>query len=169
LTGTTLVIVLAVEDSQDRQEQVQNVQVKADGCGNLLLNVVVANDKLGVYQDVSREDQRSDNTVAELDSARLGEEGGHEAEDDEHPECAKEVRHPACEVVLGLAGEYSEGDEDGEGEDERLQHDPGLEHAGNNRNAVGFECSERCEEGEVHRLGSALVAGRCAGHTRVLT
>ena len=157
LPCVALVVVLAVENPQNRQEQVEDIQVKADGCGNLFLDMVMADDKLGVHQDVSREDQRSDNAISELHSARLGEECGHEAEDDENPECAKEVGHPACEIVLGLAGEEGEGDKDGEGEYKRLKHDPGLEHAGDNRDAVGFECGECCEEGKVHRLGSMLV------------
>ena len=163
LPWVALVVVLAVEDSQNRQEQVQNVQVETDGCRNLLLNVVVADNELGVHQDVSREDQRSDDAVAELDSGRLREESGHEAEDDENPECAEEVRHPACEVVLGLAGKERKGDEDGEGENECLEHDPGLEHAGDDRDAVCFECGEGCEEGEVHRLDGVLVAGWYTG------
>ena len=54
-------------------------------------------------------------------------------------------------------------DEDGEGENECLEHDPGLEHAGDDRDAVCFECGEGCEEGEVHRLDGVLVAGWYTG------
>lgn len=121
--------------------------------------MVVADDKLGVDQDVSREDQRCDDTVSELDAARLREESGHEAKDDQDPECAEKVRHPAREVIFGLAGEEGEGDEYSEGEDKRLQHDPGLEHAGDHGDTVGFERGEGCEESEVHRLDIASVFG----------
>jgi hypothetical protein len=126
----TLVVVLAVENPQNSQEQVQNVQVKADRRGDLLLDVIVTDDKLRVDENVSREDQSSHDPVSQFDTAGLGEESGHEAEQDQHPERTEQVRHPAGEVVLGLAGEECEGDEDAEGEDERLQDDSRFEHAG---------------------------------------
>jgi hypothetical protein len=55
--------------------------------------MVMSHHKLGVDEDVSAEDQSGDDAVAELDCAALGEEGGHEAEDDQDPEGTEEVRH----------------------------------------------------------------------------
>lgn len=52
----TLVVLLAVEDSKNGEEQVDDVQVQADSSGNLLLNMVVSHDELGVDQNVSREE-----------------------------------------------------------------------------------------------------------------
>lgn len=53
-----LIVLLTVEYPEDGEEQVDNVQVKGDSRSNLLLNMIVAHDKLGVYQDVSTEDER---------------------------------------------------------------------------------------------------------------
>jgi hypothetical protein len=153
-----LVVVLAVEDPQDSQEQVQDVQVEADRSGDLFLDVVVANHKLSVDENVSREYQSSHDTVSKLHAARLREESSHESEEDQHPESTEQVRHPAGEVVLGLAGEECKSDEDAECEDECLQDDSRLVHAGDHRDTVGFKCGERCEEGEVHGLYMLLVS-----------
>jgi hypothetical protein len=149
---TVLVVVLAVENSQNRQEQVQDIQVKADRSSNLLLDVVVADNKLRVHENVSREDQRSDDAVSKLHAARLREESGHETKQNQHPERTEQVRHPASEVVLGLARKECKGNEDTECEDQRLQDDAGLEHAGDHRDAVSLESSEGREECEIHRL-----------------
>jgi hypothetical protein len=120
---TELVVVLAIEDPQNSQEQVQDVQVEANRSGDLFLDVVVTDHELCVNKNVSREDQSSHDAVSEFHAAGLGEESGHEAKQDQHPERTEQVRHPAGEVVLGLAGEQREGDEDAESEDERLQDD----------------------------------------------
>jgi hypothetical protein len=53
----------------------------------------MSHDQLSVDENVSAEDESGDDTVSEFDCAALGEEGGHEAEDDEDPECAEEVGH----------------------------------------------------------------------------
>jgi hypothetical protein len=153
-----LVVVLAVEDPQDSQEQVQDVQVERNRSSDLFLDVVVTDHKLCVDENVSREDQSSHDAVSKLHAARLGEESGHETEEDEHPERTEQVRHPAGEVVLGLAGKECEGDEDAEREDERLQNDSRLVHAGDHRDAVGFECSESGKEGKVHGLYMMLAS-----------
>jgi hypothetical protein len=43
-----LVVVLRVEDPQNREEEVDDVEVQRDGRRNLLLHVVVAHDQLRV-------------------------------------------------------------------------------------------------------------------------
>ena len=93
-SNTRLVVLLAIQYPQNRQEEVDHVQVQADRRRDLLLNMIVSHDKLRVNQDVAAEDERSDNTVAELEAGRLREEPGHEAEEDEDPEGAEEVGHP---------------------------------------------------------------------------
>jgi len=102
---TVLIIALAVEDPQDREEQIDDVQIETDGSGNLLFDMVLAKDQLGVHENIAREYERGKATVYQLASAAVGQEGGHEAEEQEAPERAKEIRHPRCEVILGLACE----------------------------------------------------------------
>ena len=52
-----LVVLLAVENPEDGKEQVDYVQVKRDSCSDLLLNMIVAHDELGVDQDIAAEDE----------------------------------------------------------------------------------------------------------------
>ena len=111
------VVTLTVQNPQNRQEQVQDIQVQADRRSDFLFRVVVADDQLRVDEDVSGEDECCYDSIAELDTAAVREEGGHEAEDDEHPEGTEEVGHPGCEVILGLAGEERKEDENSESED----------------------------------------------------
>jgi len=120
--------------------------------------VVVADHELGINENVSREDQSSNNAVSELHAARLGEESSHEAEEDKHPKRTEQVRHPAGEVVLRLTGKQSQGNKDTEREDERLKNDSRLVHAGDHRYAVGLKCGEGGKEGEVHGLCILLVS-----------
>lgn len=118
LTGhDSSVVILAVEDPQNSKEQIDDIQVQADGRGDLLLNVIVPHDQLGVHEDVAREDQRSHDTVDQLDGLSVWKESCHEAEDNQYPETSKEVRHPRRKVVFALAGERREEGEDREGDD----------------------------------------------------
>lgn len=104
VTTLSLVVLLAIQDPQNREEQIQNVEVQRDSGGDLFFDGVVAHDQLCVDENVAAENQRCDATVDEFDGATAGEEGCHEAEDDQHPERAEKVGDPRCKVVLGLAG-----------------------------------------------------------------
>ena len=85
LPQLTLVVLLAVEYPEDGKEQVDNVQVKRDSRSNLLLNMVVAHDKLSVHQNISAEDERCHGSVDELGSAIVGKESCHKSKKDEYP------------------------------------------------------------------------------------
>jgi hypothetical protein len=154
-----LVILLAVEDAQDGQEQVDNVQVQADGGGNLLLDVVLAQDHLGINQDVAAKDEGGDAAVDELSGGAVGEEHGHKAKEDQGPEAAKQVGHPRGEVVLGLAGEEGEEDENAGGQDNCIKNDADFVKRHNNRDAVGLEEGEAAEEEQIGRVRFALPVG----------
>lgn len=80
-----LVVLLAIEYSEDGKEQVDDVQVKRDSRSNLLLNMIMPHDKLGVDQDISAEDERCHRSVDELRSAVVGKESCHEAKKYEYP------------------------------------------------------------------------------------
>ena len=69
-----VIVVLAVQNPQNRQEQVDNVQVQADCGGNLLLDMIMSHNQLRVHQNISAEDQASYNTIPKLDSAAMREE-----------------------------------------------------------------------------------------------
>lgn len=83
------VVLLAVQDPQNGQEQVQNVQIERNRRRDLLLNVVMPDDQLGIHQDIPTEDQSSHNAIAELNAAAPGEEGGHESKEDQNPKRTK--------------------------------------------------------------------------------
>lgn len=156
----SLVVLLAVEDAQNSEEEVDDVKVQADRSSNFLFDVVVAHDQLSVNQDISAEDQRRNDSVSELNHGVLGEESCHETEDDEHPETTEEVWHPAGEVILALAGKQRESDEDGGGEDESLQDDPALVERGDDTDRVCFQRSETAQEEEVGGVRLALPEGK---------
>lgn len=85
LPKACLIVLLAVEDPKDGKEQVDDVQVERDSCSNLLLNMIVAHNKLGVHQDIPTEDERCHRSVDELRSAVVGKEGCHKSKKDEYP------------------------------------------------------------------------------------
>lgn len=58
-----LVVLLAVQDPEDGQEQVDDIEIQADGGRDFLLHMVVSHDQLGVHQDIPAEDQRTDDSI----------------------------------------------------------------------------------------------------------
>jgi hypothetical protein len=154
-----LVVRLAVEDAQNGEEEVENVEVQADGSRDLLLDVVLAQHELRVNQDVAAEDERGNAAVDELARLAGWEEHVHEAEKHQAPERAEEVGHPAGEVVLGLAGKGGQEDEDATGEEDGVEDDGGAVVRDDDGDGVGFEEGEAREEEEVRWVGVALPVG----------
>jgi len=70
---------LAVQNTKDGKEQVDDVQVQGNGGSNLLLHVVVLQDELSVHKNIATEDKRCYNTIAKLNLAVVWEKGRHEA------------------------------------------------------------------------------------------
>lgn len=138
----SLVILLAVQDPQDRKEQVDNIEVQTDCRSNFLLHMVVPDDQLGVDKNVAAEDERRQSAVDEFARAAVGEESSHESEQNESPKSAEKVGHPASEVVLGLARESGEEDKDTRGEENGVEDDGGLVKGDDDGDSVGFEDSE---------------------------
>ena len=118
--------------------------------------MVLAHDHLSVHEDVPAEDEGGESAVDEFHGGAIGEEGGHEAEEEKSPERAKEVGHPRGEVVLGLAGEEGQEDEDAGGEENGVQNDGRLIEGDDDGNGVGFGESEEREEEQVCRVRLAL-------------
>lgn len=106
-------------------------------------------DELGVDQDISAEDECGASTIDQFNGAAVREESGHEPENDEDPQRAKEVGHPTCKVVLGLASEEGQGDEDAEGDDERFNDNARLVEGRDDTDGVCLEQSEGAEEDEI--------------------
>ena len=154
-----LIIVLAVQNPQNSQEQVDDIEIQADGGRNLLLHMVVSHDQLGVHQNISAEDQRTHNSIPELQSRSLREEHCHESKEDEHPERAKEVWHPASKVILGLAREQCQSQEDSEREYEGLHYDLAVVEGGYDADAVGFERGEASQEYQIGWVRFAFPEG----------
>lgn len=153
---TDLVVVLAVQNAQDGEEQVENVQVQADARGNVFIHVIVSHDQLSVHEDVAAEDEGCDTAVNEFGRGVSWEKGGHEAEDDHQPQGAKQVWDPAREVVLGLACEHGQEDEDAQGHDEGLDDDAALVERRDDADAVRFQGGEAAQEDHVLRITLAL-------------
>lgn len=154
-----LVVRLAVENAQNGEEKVDDVEVQADGGGNLLLDMVVAHDHLRVDEDVAAKDESCKATVDELAGGAVRQEHGHESEDDEAPQSSEQVGHPRCKVILGLAGKDCEEDEDACGEDGGVEDDGGLVEGDDDGDGVCFGEGEEREEEQVGRVGLALPVG----------
>ena len=134
----SLVVRLAVEDAQNGKEEVDDVEVKADGGSNFLLDMVMAQDKLRVDKDIATENKSCEAAIDEFTGRAVWEKHGHETEDDETPEGAEEVRHPRGEVILGLAGEKGKEDEDSGSKNDSIEYDGRLVEGHYNGNGVGF-------------------------------
>ena len=113
-----LIVLLAVQDPQDRQEEVDDIQVKRDGGSDLLLNVIMTHHKLSVDEYIAAEDERCASTIDQFACLAIWEERPNESEQDQDPESTEQIWHPAREVVLGLTGEYRQGEENTRGQDE---------------------------------------------------
>ena len=155
----SLIILLAVEDPQNSQEEVDDIEIQADRRRDLLLNVIVAHDHLSVHENVTGKYQRGDASIHQFHRLSAGEECGHEPEDDEKPQRAEQIRLPRREVVLALAGEQGEEGEHGQRDDERLHNDAGVVEARDDRNAVRFEAGKSSQEDQVGRVRLALPEG----------
>ena len=109
----SLVVLLAVENPQYGEEQIDNIEIQADRRSDLLFHMIVPHDQLCVNQDVARKDQSRHPTIHSIHSLATREEASHESEDDEHPQGTKQIRLPRGEVVFALAGEEREEAEHG--------------------------------------------------------
>lgn len=133
ISVNSLVVVLAVQDAQNRHEQVQDIQVQRNGRSDLLLNMVMTHNQLRINENIRGENQRAQHTINKLERAVKRKEDSYQTEEDHEPQRTEQVRHPIREVVFGLAGEESQGDEDAQREDQGLHDDPcvveGCHHA----------------------------------------
>lgn len=77
-----LVVRLAIEDSEDGEEEVDDVEVKTDGRSNLLLDMIMSHNKLCVHQDIAREYKCHNARVYKLNRAVCREEPSHESKQD---------------------------------------------------------------------------------------
>lgn len=93
-TQLTLVVGLRVENAKNGQEQVDNIEIQADGSRNLFFNVVLAHNHLRIDENIGAENQCCETAVYELAGGAVGEKHGHEAKEDETPQGAEEIWHP---------------------------------------------------------------------------
>lgn len=121
--------------------------------------MVVSQHKLRVHQDVRREYQSRDTRVCQLNGAVVWEERCHESKQDQRPEAAKEVWHPRREIVLGLAREECQGDEDPGSQQNGLEDDARFVEGGDDRDSVGLETREASKEEEVGWVGLSFPVG----------
>lgn len=151
-----LVVVLAVKDSEDSKEQIQDIEIETDAGGDLFLNMIMSHDQLRVHEDVSTENECGNHAIYQLDRLSAGKESSHESEDDKNPQRAKKVWHPASEVVLGLTRKKSQTNEDTDGQNQRLQNDAAFVERCNDTDTICFETCEYSQEEHVGRVRFAF-------------
>jgi hypothetical protein len=152
-------IILVIENAQDSQEQIEDIEIERDGGGDLLLDMIVAHDQLGIDEDISGEDEGGDGAVDELDLAIHGEEGGHKPKQDQEPQRPHQVRHPAGEVVFGLARKQGQRDEQAQRQHQRLHDNPRLVERRHHADRVGLQQREARQEEQIRRVALALPVG----------
>ena len=133
------VALLAVQDPQDRKEEVDNIQIQRDGRRDLLLHVIVPHDKLRIHKNVAAEDERRQPAIYHLPLATVREKCADEAKQDQDPQRPKQVWHPIREVILGLAGEQCQGEKDARGQNKREEYNPRIVKGGNDRDRVSLQ------------------------------
>ena len=134
-----LVVLLAVEYPEDGKEQVDDVQVKRDSRSNLLLNMIVAHNELGVHQNISTENERCHRSVDKLRSAVVGKEGCHKPKKDEYPQTSEQVGHPIRKVILCLAGKQGQSNKDASRQHESQKDNLRVVEGHNNGYRVGLQ------------------------------
>lgn len=86
--------------------------------------MIVPHNQLRIDENITREDKRTKHAIDDLNGAVERDEHSHEPEQDHEPQRAEQVRHPVGEVILGLACEEGQSDEDSKRQCERLHHYP---------------------------------------------
>ena len=121
--------------------------------------MVVSQDQLSIDENVSGENQRSNATIDKLNRATPGEESSHESKQNQEPKPTEQVWHPVREVVLRLAREQRQRDEDAQGQHQRQHHAIGFIERGHHTDGVGFQQCKPREEEQVGRVALALPEG----------
>lgn len=88
--------------------------------------MVVSHYHLGIHQDVAREDNSHDTGISQLNGAVVREEGGDKAEQDQGPQAHAQNTGPRRKVILGLAGEDGQADEDSSSQEDSLENNAGI-------------------------------------------
>lgn len=86
--------------------------------------MIVSHNQLRIDENITREDKRAKHTIDDLNRAVERDEHSHEPEQDHEPQRAEQVWHPIGEVILGLACEEGQGEENSKCQCERLHHYP---------------------------------------------
>ena len=80
----------------------------------------MSRNQLCIDQNIATEDQSRSTSVDQLDRLATREECRRKTKDDQNPQSAKQIWHPAREIILRLAGEQCQGNEDAQRDDQSL-------------------------------------------------
>jgi len=111
----SLVILEVVEEAKNAQEEIDEVEVQADGSHNVFIWGKPTVDQVRVVDDVPAKQDRPSNRVQEVNCMREGDEYPDNSGHTECNETAEEPRPQARKVVLGLESEDSQAQEDPQG------------------------------------------------------
>lgn len=112
--------------------------------------------ELSINEDVAAKNESCDGSIDELSRGAVGEEHGHEAEEDKTPESAEKIRHPGSEIILGLAGKSSKEDENTSSKYNGIEDDFGLVEGYDDGDGVSFGKGKERQEEEICRVGLSL-------------
>lgn len=120
---------------------------------NLLLHVIMTHNQLRIDKNIRREKERSDSRVCQLNCAVMWEERCHKAKQYHRPQRTEQVWHPRGEIILGLAGEKSQANEEPRGYQNSLEDKSGLVEGHDHGDGVCLETCETGQEKEIGRIG----------------
>lgn len=155
-----LVVLLAVQDPQNSEKQVDDIEIKRDRRRNLLLHMIMTHHQLRVNQNIATKDQSRNPPIRQLRRAIVREESSHEPEQDQCPQTPEQIWHPRRKVVLGLTRKNRQRDKDAQRQDQRLQHDLRVVERRDHRDRIRLERREAAEEEQVGGVGFSLPEGQ---------
>jgi len=145
-----------VEQTQDAQEQVDEVEIKANSAHNELIRGELRVDDVRVVNDVAREDEAAADGVDEVHRLVEGDDQLDETGHAQGDESAEEEWTHALEIILGLESEHGQANEHTKRDEQRLENDEVVVKGHNHTQSEGFHESECGEEDKVPWVRMAL-------------
>jgi len=131
-----------VEQAKDIQEEIDEVQVKADSAHDVLVGRKSCVDEVRVVDYIAAEEQSTSSCDQKIESAvewkEYPDETGHHESDD----ASEEPRSKTGEVILGLQGEQGQTQEDAKGDQQSLKDYVGFVEWYDDAESEGFHQSK---------------------------
>lgn len=141
-----LTVLQVVEQTEDAEEQIDEVEIKADSPHNVFVRGKLGVDDISIVNDVAGEEQAAPDRVDEVHGLVEGDDHPHKPSHAESDQTAEQPRAHSFEIIFGLEGEQRQSDEDAE-RDQKCLKDNNIIVEGNHHTQSkcfhGGECGEQ--------------------------